>query len=103
MDLPSILSESIVQGLVLGFVIGLVLKMASKAVTVFLVAFFLGLKWLEARNIVIVDWHRMTYGLVGSEELAINRATELAQTLVEMGAFGAALACGFLIAHRLTK
>jgi len=103
MDLVPLLSESLVQGLVLGFVFGVVVKMASKAVTAFLVAFFVFLKWLETRNIVIVDWHRLTYGVLGSEEFAVNQATALVESLIELGAFGAALAAGFLLSRRVVK
>lgn len=103
MDLLALLGEGIVQGLLLGFVFGRLLKLASKAVKTFLLVFFLAVKWLEARHIVIVDWHRLTNGLLGSEELVIDQATELVESLIEMGAFGAALAGGFYLAHRLGK
>ncbi len=103
MDLMALLGEGIVQGLVLGVVFGLLLKLATKAVKTFLLVFFLFVKWLEARHIVIVDWYRLTNGVLGSEELVINQATELGESLIEMGAFGAALAGGFYLAHRITK
>ena len=103
MDVVSLLGEGIVQGLVLGVVFGLLLKLATKAVKTFLLVFFLAVKWLEARHIVIVDWHRLTNGVLGSEELVINQATELVESLIEMGAFGAALGGGFYLAHRLAK
>ena len=103
MDLLALLGEGIMEGLLLGFVFGLLLKLASKAVKTFLLVFFLAVKWLEARHIVIVDWHRLTNGSIGSAELVLDQATELVESLIEMGAFGAALGGGFYLAHRLTK
>ena len=103
MDLVSLLGEGSAQGFVIGFVVGLMLKVASKAIASFLVVFFLLLKWLEARSIVIVDWHRMTYGVLGTEELVLNQGTELIASLIELGAFGLALVGGLVLAYRLGK
>ena len=62
MDIPALLAENIVQGFVIGLIIGLVLKMASKSVRNVLIIQFVLIKWLEARNIVVIDWNRLTYG-----------------------------------------
>ena len=103
MDIPALLVENIVQGFVIGLIIGLVLKMASKAVRNLLIIQFVLIKWLEARNIVIIDWNRLTYGLLGKEELVVDQTVRLVESLVVMGIFGAALVAGFLLAQRIAN
>ena len=91
MDLPSLLAENIVQGFIIGLLVGLVVRVASKAVRNLLIIQFIVLKYLESRNILIVDWNRMTNGLLGQKDLVIGEAQNLFDTAVEMGIFGAAL------------
>lgn len=101
MDLPSLLAENITQGVIIGFLVGMAVQVASKTVRNMLILQFILLKYLESRNILIVDWHRLTGGLLGSQEVVVGRAQELIDTVVEMGVFGGALAAGFLLARRV--
>lgn len=103
MDITALLAENILQGFVIGLLIGFVVRVASKAIRNLLILQFIGLKYLESRNIVIIDWHRLSNGLIGQQELAIGKAQEMFDTLIEMGIFGAALAGGFLLAQRFGK
>lgn len=103
MDITALLAENLAQGFVIGVILGLVINMASKAVRNLLIFQFIVLKWLEARNIIIVDWHRMSGGFIGKQEVVVNQSVDLIESLVEMGVFGAALAAGFLLARRIGK
>jgi uncharacterized membrane protein (Fun14 family) len=103
MDIGALLAENIVQGFIIGLVIGLVVRVASKAVRNLLILQFVLLKYLESRNLLVIDWHRLTNGLIGQKELVIGQAQDLFDTVVEMGIFGAALAGGFLLANRIGK
>ena len=103
MDLPALLAENIVQGFIVGLVVGLVVRVASKAVRNLLILQFLLLKYLESRNLLIIDWHGLTNGLLGQKELVIGEAQNLFDTVVEMDVFGGALAGGFLLAQRIGK
>jgi uncharacterized membrane protein (Fun14 family) len=103
MDIGALLAENIVQGFLIGLVIGLVVRVASKAIRNLLILQFVLLKYLESRNMLIIDWHRLTNGLIGQKELVIGQAQDLIDTVVEMGIFGAALAGGFLLAQRIGK
>ena len=103
MDIPSLLAENITQGFLIGFLVGLVVKVASKTVRNMLILQFILLKYLESRNILIVDWHRLTGGMLGSQEVVVGQAQELFDTVVEMGVFGGALAGGFFLAQRVFK
>ena len=103
MDIPSLLAENITQGFLIGFLVGLVVKLASKGARNLLIIQFILIKFLESRNFLIIDWHRLTNGLIGKEEVIVGQAQELLDTLVEMGVFSAALAGGFMLAQRLFK
>ena len=103
MDLTALLAENIVQGFLIGLVIGLVVRVATKAIRNLLILQFVMLKYLESRNLLIIDWHRLTNGLIGQKELVIGQAQDLLDTVVEMGIFGGALAGGFLLAQRIGK
>jgi len=103
MDLPALLAENIVQGFIVGLIVGFVVRVASKAVRNLLILQFLLLKYLESRNLLIVDWHGLTIGLLGQKELVIEEAQNLFDTVVEMGVFSGALAGGFLLAQRIGK
>ena len=69
MDITALLAENILQGFVIGLLIGFVVRVASKAIRNLLILQFIGLKYLESRNIVIIDWHRLSNGLIGQQEL----------------------------------
>jgi len=103
MDIGALLAENIVQGFLIGLVIGLVVRVASKAIRNLLILQFVVFKYLESRNLLIIDWHRLTNGLIGQKELVIGQAQDLIDTVLEMGIFGAALAGGFLLAQRIGK
>ena len=102
MDIAALLGENIVQGFIIGLLVGFVVRVASKAIRNLLILQFIGLKYLQSRNIII-DWHRLSNGLIGQQELSIGKAQEMIDTLIEMGIFGAALAGGFLLAQRFGK
>ena len=103
MDIGALLAENIIQGFLIGLVIGLVVRVASMTIRNLLILQFVLLKFLESRNLLIIDWHRLTNGLIGQKELVIGQAQDLLDTVVEMGIFGGALAGGFLLAQRIGK
>ena len=105
MDITALLGENIVQGFIIGLLVGFVVRVASKAIRNLLILQFIGLKYLQSRNIIIIiiDWHRLSNGLIGRQELSIGKAQEMIDMLIEMGIFGAALAGGFLLAQRFGK
>ena len=103
MDIAALLTENVSQGLVIGLIIGVVFQLASKTIRTMLVVQFVLIKWLEARGILVVDWNRLSAGLIGQKEFAIQEAQSMFDSLVEMGVFGGSLALGFLIGSKITK
>ena len=103
MDIVALLGENITQGVIIGLIIGVVFQLASKTIRSILIIQFVLIKWLEARGILVIDWHRLTAGLVGQGEFAIQEAQSVFDSLIEMGVFSGSLVLGFLIGRRLTK
>ena len=103
MDIASLLGENVTQGVIIGLIIGIVFQLASKTIRTILVIQFVLIKWLEARGILVVDWHRLTAGLLGQKEFAIQEAQSMFDSLVEMGVFSGSLVLGFLIGRKLSK
>jgi uncharacterized membrane protein (Fun14 family) len=103
MEIIPLLSENVTQGLIIGTIIGAVFQLATKAIRLILIIQFVTIKWLEARNIIVIDYHRLTAGLLGKEEFVLQEAQSMFDSLVEMGVFGGALALGFFIGRKITK
>ena len=97
----NILSSAAIEGIIFGAVLGLLWSMGSKALQWFLIGEFILLKWLESRNILIVDWERLTLGIVENGNRALDEALTLAQSFVDLGAFGAITAIGFFLVQKI--
>ena len=103
MDVTTILTENIAVGFVVGFLIGILVKIASKAIRNLLILQLIIIKWLEARNILIVDWHRLTNGLIGQQELVLNQTTDMFESLIEMGVLEAHCSAALCLQNALAK
>ena len=96
------LGSAAIQGLVLGIVAAFVFNFASRVIKILLVVQFLILKWLESRRIVIVDWSKISFGLIEETNL-VQQADSLLASLIETGSFGTAAIIGFVVAKSLIK
>lgn len=63
---------------------------------------FIILKWLESRRIVIVDWSKISFGLIDETDL-VQQADSLLASLIETGSFGTAAIIGFIVTKSLIK
>ena len=96
------LGSAAVQGLVLGIIAAFVFNFASKVIKILLIVQFIILKWLESRRIVIVDWSKISFGLIDETEL-VQQADSLLASLIEIGSFGATAIIGFMVTKSLIK
>ena len=78
-------------------------KIASKIIKIFFFIQFLLFKWLESRGILIIDWNRLTMGLVGKKENLIEQSESLVTSLMEMGTFGMSIMIGIFLVSKITK
>tara|TARA_B100000497_G_scaffold39780_1_gene46383 strand:- start:314 stop:625 length:312 start_codon:yes stop_codon:yes gene_type:complete len=96
------LGSAAVQGLVLGIIAAFVFNFASKVIKILLVVQFIILKWLESRRVVIVDWSKISFGLIDETDL-VQQADSLLASLIETGSFGTAAIIGFIVTKSLIK
>ena len=96
------LGSAAVQGLVLGIIAAFVFNFASKVIKILLIVQFIILKWLESRRIVIVDWSKISFGLIDDTDL-VQQADSLLASLIETGSFGTAAIIGFIVTKSLIK
>jgi uncharacterized membrane protein (Fun14 family) len=96
------LGSAAVQGLVLGIIAAFVFNFASKVIKTLIIVQFIILKWLESRRIVIVDWSKISFGLIDETDL-VQQADSLLASLVETGSFGTAAIIGFMVTKSLIK
>ena len=96
------LGSAAVQGLVLGIIAAFVFNFASRVIKILLVVQFIILKWLESRRVVIVDWSKISFGLIDETDL-VQQADSLLASLIETGSFGTAAIIGFIVTKSLIK
>jgi len=89
-----------IEGIIVGLILGIIWSMAAKFLQLFLLGEFLLLKWLESRDIVTVDWERLSMGLIDSGNNAAEEAVTLLESLLDMGVFTANIAIGFFIVRK---
>jgi len=88
------------QGLIVGVVTGLVFKMATNLLKWFILIEFALLKWLESRGIVVVDWERLTLGMIDIGIDATAHSQSILVSISEMGTFGLGFLAGFAAVER---
>lgn len=96
-----VLGAAAIEGILFGAVLGLLWSMGSKAVQWFLIGEFILLKWLESRGILIVDWGRLTLGIVENSSRALEESLTVAQSFADLGAFGVSTAIGFYLVQKI--
>jgi uncharacterized membrane protein (Fun14 family) len=94
--------SSALQGLIIGILTAFLFKIATNIIKLLIVGQFVLFKWLESRSIIIVDWHRLTFGLIEESNL-VEQADSLFNSLIETGSFGIAAIVGFLVVQRYSK
>ena len=89
-----------IEGIIVGLILGIIWSMAAKFLQLFLLGEFLILKWLESRDIITVDWERLSMGLIDGGSNAAEEAVTLLESLLDMSVFTANIAIGFYIVRK---
>ena len=93
--------SAVIEGLIPGAILTLVWSMATKVLQWFLIGQFILLKWLESRDIVTVDWERLTLGLIENSTAITQEALTLLKSTLELGAYGLSIALGFALVKKI--
>ena len=81
--------------------LGVLWLVGSEAVQWFLIGEFFLIKWLESRYMLVFDWVRLALGIVENGNRALDEVLTLAQSFVDLGAFGASTAIGFFLVQKI--
>ena len=85
-------------GAVIGGVLGFATKQVAKLLAIVIGAQLMAFRYLESQEILIVDWNRLTAGLVGAQERAHEEIHWL-ESMLSMVSVGAGFTSGFLIGY----
>jgi uncharacterized membrane protein (Fun14 family) len=93
--------SAVIEGFILGALLALVWSMATKVLQWFLIGQFVLLKWLESRDIVTVDWERLTLGLIENSTALTQEALTILESTLELGAYGLSIPLGFALVKKI--
>ena len=96
-----LISLAAIEGIIVGAILGIIWTMATKALQLLLLAEFILFKWLESRNIITVDWERLSMGLFGEGSETVGEVITILESLLDMGIFTINIAIGFFIVRKL--
>ena len=99
--LLGIVGPAAIEGVIFGVILGIIWSMASKLLQWFLIGEFLLLKWLESRQILIVDWEKLTGGLIENGSNFANEAITILESIIDFGMFGLSATIGFWLVRKV--
>ncbi|RKD97275.1 putative membrane protein (Fun14 family) [Halopiger aswanensis] len=98
---PATLALEFGGGLVIGALVGFGTKRVAKVLAIVVGIQLMAFRYLESQGIVIVDYERLSAGLVGSGEQVDGVATPWLESVLSTLTIGTGFASGFLIGfHR---
>lgn len=95
---PTTLGLEFGGGVVLGGVLGFATKQVAKLLAIVLGVQLMAFRYLESQEIVVVDWNRLTAGLVETRQRA-EEGIHWLESLLSVAAIGGGFVCGFLIGY----
>jgi uncharacterized membrane protein (Fun14 family) len=95
------MSVALIQGLIVGVIIGVIADNISSRIKWFLIIQFIVFKLLESQAIIIIDWDRLTMGLLEYSAEATVKADSLLATVIEMGAFSGSFVAGMILGKKI--
>ncbi len=94
---PATLALEFVGSAILGGVLGFATKQVAKLVAVLIGVQLMAFRYLESQEIVIVDWNRLSAGLIETQA----QTNHWFESVLSMLSVGAGFTSGFLIGfHR---
>ena len=97
---PTTLGLEFGGGAVIGGVLGFATKQVAKLLAIVIGVQLMVFRYLESQEIVVVDYNRLSAGLVQTQERAQDEIHWL-ESVLSMLTVGAGFTCGFLIGfHR---
>ena len=99
-DTISVIGSSGLQGVIVGLLSRLIVDLTTQIIKWFLLIEFLILKYLESRDIIIVDWGRLTFGLMEFNQRVSEHTISIFIAILETGAFGVGFLGGYFLSGK---
>ncbi|WP_265111419.1 FUN14 domain-containing protein [Halosolutus halophilus] len=96
---PTTLSVEFLASAVIGGCIGYATKKLAKVLAIIVCVELMTVRYLESQGIVMIDWNRLSAGLVGSADVTPNVDTHWIESAVSTLTIGAGFTSGFLIGY----
>ncbi|WP_306057819.1 FUN14 domain-containing protein [Natronococcus wangiae] len=94
---PTALGLEFGAGAVIGGLIGFAAKKVAKVLAVIVGVQLMLFRYLESQEILVVDWNRLSAGLVGAQERTQGTEIHWLQSFLSTLSLGAGFTSGFLI------
>ena len=95
---PTTLGFEFGASAVLGGVLGFATKQVAKLLAIVIGVQLMGFRYLESQEIIIVDWNRLSAGLLETRDQA-QEGVHWLESMLSMAAVGAGFTSGFLIGY----
>ncbi|ELY42449.1 FUN14 domain-containing protein [Natronorubrum sulfidifaciens] len=94
---PATLALEFGGSAVLGGVFGVATKQVAKLVAVIIGVQLMAFRYLESQEILIVDWNRLSAGLIETQAQTQRQASHWFESVLSMLSVGVGFTSGFLI------
>ena len=96
-----LLGPAAIQGVVLGAVLAFIWSMATKLLKWLLIGEIILFKWLESRDIIVVNWERLTLGVLENGAAVAQDALTLLESTIELSTYGLSITLGFILVRKI--
>ena len=96
-----LLGPTAIEGVILGVILALIWSMATNIFRLFLIGEIILFKWLESRDIIVVNWERLTLGLLENGTAAAQEALTLLESSIELSTYGLSIVLGFILVRKI--
>lgn len=96
-----LLGPAAIEGVILGAVIAYIWSMATKILQCLLLGEIILLKWLESRDIIVVNWERLTLGLLENGTIVAQEALTIIESVIELSSYGLSFILGFILVRKI--
>ncbi len=91
------LGSSGIQGLILGCLSRIIVDISTQIIKWFLIIQFGIFKFLESQGIIIVDWEKLTLGLIEVSQDVADQSVSFIVSIMETGTFGVGFLGGYTL------
>ena len=96
-----LLGPAAIEGVILGAILAFIWSMATKILQWLIIGEIILFKWLESRDILVVNWERLSLGLLENGTIAAQEALTLLESTIELSTYGLSITLGFILVRKI--